>query len=100
MYTTDYPALTPLQLAEAGEALFGRGWRAALAHAFGVTETDIVTVEAGQVAAPAEWRAKLVAVAQDIALRAMDTAGSLLWFEDESGVDASAPPPAEIARLV
>lgn len=78
----DYPSLTPKQLADVGQALFGAGWRAALAGAFAISETDNVMVESGQKSAPHQWRAKLVALAQDRALRAMDAASSLLWREE------------------
>jgi hypothetical protein len=75
------PALTPQELAAAGEALYGAGWRAQLADAFGVPELDIVRVERGQAAAPRDWRARLVMLAQDAALRALDAASTLLWRE-------------------
>jgi hypothetical protein len=80
---TDYPSLTPQELAAAGQALYGAAWRAELARALEASETDIVMVESGRVEAPAEWRAKLIALAQDLALRALEMASNLLWRDGE-----------------
>jgi len=82
-----YPRLTPQELAAAGQALYGAGWRNALAHALEVTETDIIMVETGRAPAPEGWRAEVVALAQDMALRALDAASTLLWREAD-GEDA------------
>lgn len=79
MFDTDYSALSPHELAITGQSLYGPGWRAALAHAFGVTEAEIVAVESGQAPAPEEWRAQLIGLAQDMALRALEAANNLLW---------------------
>lgn len=89
-----YPSLTPDELASAGQALFGAGWRGELARAFGVSETDIARVEAGRTEAPPTWRAELVALAQDMALRALETASTLLWrvTETEDEAPGYAPP--------
>jgi hypothetical protein len=95
---TVYPLLSPYELAKTGQALFGPGWRAALAHGFGVNETAIVSVESGNAQAPAEWRAQLIALAQDMALRALEAANTLLWRDvaDEEALQqplyASQPP--------
>ena len=79
MFDTDYSALLPHELAKTGQALYGPGWRTSLAHAFGVAEAEIVAVECGQAEAPEEWRAQLIALAQDLALRALEAANNLLW---------------------
>lgn len=79
------PPLTSAELAEAGQALFGAHWRMELARAFGLEEDGLVrAVEDGKVAAPADWRARLVMLAQEAALRALDTASSLLACEKET----------------
>jgi hypothetical protein len=80
----DYPTLTPQELAAAGRSLFGESWRAELARAFDLSEADILAVESGAEAAPPQWRAKLVALAQDIAVRALETASSLMWRTSEN----------------
>src|SRR5262249_13843355 len=77
------PLLTPQELAAAGQALYGAGWRAALAHAFQVTETVVAMVESGRAPAPLDWRARLVALAHDTALRALAAANDLLWREGD-----------------
>src|SRR5262245_46191114 len=87
----DYAHLTPQELAAAGQALFGAGWRSAFAHALGVTETEIVMVETGCTPAPESWRAKVVALAQDMALRALDAASNLLWREVDGEETLIAP---------
>jgi hypothetical protein len=91
----DYPSLTPQDLAAVGQALYGAAWRAELARALEASEKDIVMVESGRVEAPAEWRAKLIALAQDLALRALEAANNLLWREgdgaDEGAARASEP---------
>ncbi|ANP46363.1 hypothetical protein [Candidatus Viadribacter manganicus] len=79
MIDSAYPLLAPHELAQTGQALFGAGWRAALAHAIGVKEAEIVSVESGNAAAPSEWRAQLIALAQDMALRSLEVANNLLW---------------------
>lgn len=80
MRDTDYPLLTARELATTGQALFGPSWRAALAHAFAVTEADIAAVERG-LPAPREWRARLVMLAQEMAVKALDAASNLLSRE-------------------
>ena len=75
----DYPSITPLELAAAGQALYGASWRNELSRILGVDENDIVMVESGTVLAPREWRARLIALAQDRALRAMEMAADLMW---------------------
>lgn len=79
MFDTDYSELTPQELSATGQALYGPGWRAALAHAFGVTEAEIAAVESGRAPAPDEWRAQLIGLAQELALRALEVANNLLW---------------------
>lgn len=96
MFDTDYSALSPHELAKTGQALYGPGWRTALAHAFGVSESEIVAVESGVCEAPAEWRAHLIGLAQDMAVRALDAAKNLLWRDagaDEMPLYAPQPPP-------
>jgi hypothetical protein len=87
----DYPLLTPQELATTGQALFGSGWRAALAHAFGVSQAEITAVESGKKAAPEHWRAQLIALAQSMALRALDAANNLIWREEAA--ETSQQPP-------
>lgn len=89
MLDTDFPPLSPHELAKTGQDLFGPGWRAAIAHAFGVTEAEIVAVESGQTPPPDEWRAQLIGLAQDMALRALEAANNLLWRD--VGIDETAP---------
>lgn len=84
MQDAHYSTLTPQELAATGRALYGAGWRAELARAFGVVEAEIVGVESGRRPAPAEWRAKLIALAQDVALRALEAANNLLWREAQT----------------
>lgn len=79
VFDADYSPLTPQELAATGQALYGPGWRAALAHAFAVTEAEIVAVESGQAPAPEEWRVQLIGLAQELALRALEAANNLLW---------------------
>lgn len=89
------PSLSPRELANAGYALFGANWRAELAQAFGLEdEGRIHDVEAGRETAPPDWRARLIALAQDAALKAMDVASTLIWSETraaeaENGVKAA-----------
>ena len=91
MRDTDYPALSAQELAASGHALYGAGWRATLAQALSVKESEIVAVESGQAPAPAEWRAQLISLAQELALRALEAANNLLW--QESRVQDAAPAP-------
>lgn len=91
MFDTDYSPLLPHELAMTGQALYGPGWRTLLAQAFGVTEAEIVAVEGGQAAAPEAWRAQLIGVAQDIALRALEAANNLLWREVAAEESAQQP---------
>lgn len=93
MYEADYPHLTPQELQAVGQALYGAAWRAELAHALGVAEVDVVMIEAGRMAAPAAWRGKLVALAQDMALRALDVASTLLWRATAHAPDMDEAPP-------
>lgn len=100
MRDASLPALTRVELAEAGQALFGAHWRAELARAFGLAdETLIRAVEAGRAPAPAGWRAQLIVLAQDKALRAMEIAGSLLSPELDRWAEQAAQP-AYAPRLV
>ena len=87
MRGSDYPPITPRELAAAGQALYGAAWRCELSRILGVDENAIVMVESGTVLAPPEWRARLVVLAQDRALQAMEMAADLMW----SGVMADAP---------
>jgi hypothetical protein len=72
------PPISPLELAAAGEALYGRDWRAALCDVLNVTTTELAMVECGQLPAPEAWRAVLVNLAQEIAYRALEAASALL----------------------
>lgn len=85
--SSEFPPLSPYELAAAGQALFGAGWRNEIARVLGVSEGEVTRVELGLLIAPADWRAKLIARAQDNALRAMETASNLLCY------DAEPPPP-------
>jgi hypothetical protein len=96
----EYPRLTAQELAAAGQALYGSGWRVALAHALGVSRTDIVKVESGREVAPEGWRAKVVALAQDMALRALDAASTLLWRDGDLAEPSAEPLYAPIPRLI
>lgn len=80
MRDTDYPLLTARELSATGQALFGPSWRVALAYALAVTEADITAVERGR-PAPREWRARLIRLAQEMAVRALDAASNLLSSE-------------------
>jgi len=91
--------LTPQELTIAGEALYGPGWRRELARAFGASEVYLHSVESGCSPAPTHWRAVLVGLAQDMALRALETASNLLSRE-ESDVTVSEPRYAAPARYV
>lgn len=98
--TTSFPALTGEELAQTGRALFGGNWRAEMARALDLADDALIrAVEAGRATAPAEWRARLIAVAQDVALRAMATAGALLGL-DEAEHDESAAAQENHPRLV
>lgn len=71
-------------------------WRRELALVFNVSETDIARVEAGCAEAPPTWRAELVALAQDMALRALETASTLLWrvaANEDEAPDYAPPTP-------
>lgn len=91
MFDTDYSALSSSELAKTGQALYGPSWRSALAHAFAVTEADIVAVESGKEMAPAEWRELLIGLAQDMALRALEAANHLLWRDVAAQEPAQQP---------
>lgn len=92
-----YPRLTAEELAQTGEALFGAHWREELARGFGLTDDRAIrAVEAGRMEAPLEWRARLIAIAQDVALRAMDLAATLLWRETHQYQQDENPPRARL----
>lgn len=84
MTQAEYPLLTPQELAAAGQALFGDDWYGAMARALGATEAEVERVADGRIEAPDAWRPRLVALAQDMALRALETASTLLWRVTES----------------
>jgi len=90
--------MTPQELAAAGQALYGASWRRPMAKALGASEKEIALVESGQTPAPAGWRAQLVALAQDMALRALEAASNLLWRDADPAAagdpDPSYPPRA------
>jgi len=54
-----------------------------MARALGVSEAEVTRAELGALAPPAAWRAKLIGLAQDNALRALETASNLLCPEPE-----------------
>lgn len=82
--------LTPDELVEAGRALFGPSWRPELARVLDVSEGDVAEVEFGITVAPSEWRARVIAQAQEVAFQALQTANNLLWGECEI---TGEPPP-------
>ena len=74
-----FPVLTAKELAAAGQALYGANWRMELARVFGLEDEALLrAVEAGRMEAPPDWRAHLIALAQDQAVRAMAVANALL----------------------
>lgn len=85
--TGDLPSLTPLELAAAGQALFGVHWRGEMARRLGVTEAEVRLIERGAMPVPQAWRARLIGLAQDVSLRAMQIAAELTW--DETRVEAA-----------
>ena len=84
MTQAEYPLLMPQELAAAGQALFGDDWCASMARALGVTEAEVERVADGRIEAPDAWRPRLVALSQDMALRALETASTLLWRVTQS----------------
>jgi len=92
VFDTDFPLLSPQELTATGQTLYGPGWRAALAQAFDVTEAEIVAVESGRAVAPEGWRALLIALAQDMALRSLEAANNLLWRDAAIDETALQPP--------
>ncbi|MBL8536679.1 MAG: hypothetical protein JNM59_04685 [Hyphomonadaceae bacterium] len=73
-----------------GRTLFGAGWRHELALRLGASEDHIVRVESGVEPAPEAWRGKLIAMAQDFAVRALEVANALLA---SAANDADVAPP-------
>jgi hypothetical protein len=87
---SDLPKLTAVDVANAGRALYGADWRTQLALALDLPDASLVyAVEAGTIEVPDGWRMRLIAVAQDMALRAMSTASALLCGEVDEHADAS-----------
>jgi hypothetical protein len=99
MEEANSPLLTPQELEATGLALYGADWRGRLAEALGVTKRQLTQVESGKAATPAEWRPRLIALAQDTALRAMEAASELLWRHGEGRGERDEEPRAEL-RLV
>ena len=93
MTQAEYPLLTPQELEAAGQALFGDDWRPAMARALGATWAEVERVAEGRVEAPDGWRSRLVALSQDMALRALETASTLLWRVTESVAPSEASDP-------
>lgn len=89
----DFPSLSSDELASAGEALFGARWRAELAAALGVSEGEVTRVEMGICEPPQEWRARLIALAQNYALRALETASNLICVEELRSAPAAIETP-------
>ncbi len=85
--------LSSRELVAAGEALFGAHWREELAERLGVTRRYVLEVENNRITAPAAWRAELIALAQNLALQALETASNLLWGEESAAADAAAGTP-------
>lgn len=84
----EYFPLTASELVTAGRALYGADWRGDLTRALELTDDKLIrAVEAGMVEAPSSWRARLIALAQDAALRAMQAASALLWRDEEPAGD-------------
>jgi hypothetical protein len=97
MRPNTFPVLTAEELALSGRVLFGVHWRAEMARALGLADESLIrAVEAGREPAPDEWRARLIAMAQDLALNAMETASRLLQVE-EAG-QSPQPAQAEAAK--
>jgi hypothetical protein len=92
--------MTPQQLAAVGQALYGPCWRRAMAKALGTSEKEVQLVESGRAPAPEAWRAQLVALAQDMALRALEAANNLLWREADAAEAAPASGFAAAGRHV
>jgi hypothetical protein len=88
----DYVPLNGRELASAGRALFGVRWREELASVLGCSERFIADIEKGQAIAPSAWRAQVIGLAQDVAVRAMETASNLLMGEADAKI--ATPPPA------
>lgn len=85
----EYFPLSARELVATGRALYGADWRGELAAALELSDDKLIrAVEAGQVEAPASWRARMIALAQDAALRAMQAASTLLWRDEEPGETA------------
>lgn len=85
-----FPPLEPEELVCAGRALYGAHWRTELAAALGLADdTMIRAVETGVIRGPGAWRARLIALAQEAALRAMDTANALLCREEDQSSEGS-----------
>jgi hypothetical protein len=81
---SDFLSLSPYELTSAGQALFGASWRRDVARVLGVSEGEITRAELGLLTAPADWREKLIGLAQDSALRALETASNLLCPETQA----------------
>jgi hypothetical protein len=90
----DCHPLSGRELAGAGRALFGVRWREELAAVLGCAESFVADVEKGVVQAPATWRGLIIALAQDTALRALETASNLLLSEADARLPAPAAPEA------
>ena len=100
MGKTAFPALSAAELTEAGQALFGPHWRQEMALALGLDDDALIgEVESGRLPAPPEWRAQLVAIAQDCALRAMEVASTLLWQDGGSSSRSESDAPLRAAQL-
>jgi transcriptional regulator with XRE-family HTH domain len=91
--SSDSHAVAPQDVAAVGQILFGSGWRSELARVLGVSENEIVQVECGLASAPDDWRGKLIALAQDFAVRALEAANTLLSSVQGSAESALRPKP-------
>lgn len=90
----DYLPLSGRELASAGRALFGARWREELATVLGCSERFIADIEKGLATAPRAWRGLVIALAQDAALRALETASNLLIGEADAKLAKPAAPEA------
>ncbi len=90
--SADYVPLSGRELASAGRALFGVRWREELASVLGCSERFVADVEKGLVTAPGRWRAQVIGLAQDAALRALETASNLLISEADAKIATPSAP--------
>jgi hypothetical protein len=71
------PVITPEELAEIGEALFGAQWQSDLSRSMGRSLRSIVMLAAGERAVSREIAAEIAAVCQNRGRRILELAGQL-----------------------